>query len=73
MAHKFGLVSFIDGGNVYNPILPDFSEQLRWAAGIGVRYYTVIGPVRFDVAFPLNPRSDVDDPFQFYVSLGQAF
>lgn len=70
---NFGLVPFIDGGNVYTPILPDFSEDLQWAAGIGARYHTVVGPVRFDIAFPLNPRNGVDDPFQFYVSLGQAF
>jgi len=70
---NFALVPFVDGGNVYTSVLPDLSEDLRWAAGIGARYHTAIGPVRFDVAFPLNPRDDVDDPFQFYVSLGQAF
>jgi translocation and assembly module TamA len=70
---NFGLVPFIDGGNVYTPVYPDFSEELRWAAGIGARYITVVGPVRFDIAFPLNPPSEVDDPFQFYISLGQAF
>jgi translocation and assembly module TamA len=32
----------------------------------------VIGPIRLDVAFPINKR-DVDDDFQFYVSIGQAF
>ncbi|MBK8208982.1 MAG: outer membrane protein assembly factor [Rhodospirillales bacterium] len=70
---NFGLVPFIDGGNVYTQVYPDFSEELRWAAGIGARYTTVVGPVRFDIAFPLNPPRELDDPFQFYVSLGQAF
>lgn len=70
---NFGLVPFIDGGNVYTPVYPDFSEELRWAAGIGARYLTVIGPLRFDIAFPLNPPRELDDPFQFYISLGQAF
>lgn len=70
---NFGLVPFVDGGNVYTQVYPDLSEELRWAAGIGARYVTVIGPVRFDIAFPLNPPRAVDDPFQFYISLGQAF
>ncbi|MFO1114012.1 MAG: BamA/TamA family outer membrane protein, partial [Rhodospirillales bacterium] len=70
---KFSLVPFVDGGNVYNAVYPDFSEQLRWAAGIGARYDTVVGPVRFDVAFPINPPKELNERFQFYISLGQAF
>lgn len=70
---NFGIVPFIDGGTVYDSIVPDFSETIRWGAGIGLRYYTAVGPARLDVAFPINPRSDVDEPFQFYVNIGQAF
>lgn len=70
---KFSLVPFVDGGNVYNAVYPDFSEQLRWAAGIGARYDTVVGPVRFDIAFPINPPKELNERFQFYISLGQAF
>ena len=47
-------------------------QALRWAAGIGARYYTAIGPVRFDVAVPLNKRSD-DASWQVYISIGQSF
>lgn len=70
---NFGIVPFIDGGTVYNSVYPDGSETIRWGAGIGFRYYTVIGPVRLDFAFPINPPDAVDDPFQFYVNIGQAF
>lgn len=70
---KFSLVPFVDGGNVYNAVYPDFSEELRWAAGIGARYDTVVGPVRFDIAFPINPPKELNERFQFYISLGQAF
>jgi len=31
-----------------------------------------VGPIRVDVAFPLNPRSD-DDVWALYVGIGQAF
>ncbi len=51
---------------------PDFSNTFRWAAGLGLRYFTGFGPVRLDVAFPIHKR-DSDDTYQFYISFGQAF
>jgi translocation and assembly module TamA len=66
------VVPFIDGGNVYDASWPDLGQGLLWAGGLGVRYYTDFGPLRFDVATPINGRPS-DDNFQFYVSLGQAF
>lgn len=68
-----GLVPFVDGGQVYKTTLPGFDEDLQWAAGLGLRYITPIGPIRLDVAFPLDRRAGIDDRFQFYVSIGQAF
>jgi translocation and assembly module TamA len=40
--------------------------------GLGFRYYTGIGPIRVDIAAPLNPRKG-DKPVALYVSIGQAF
>jgi len=68
-----GLATFLDGGSAFNASFPDFEESLRWGAGIGIRYFTSVGPLRLDVAMPLNRRSEIDDPFQIYVSIGQAF
>jgi len=68
-----GLVAFIDGGQAFENPVPSLSDPLLWGAGLGLRYYTPIGPVRADVAIPLNRRRGVDDAFQIYVSLGQAF
>ncbi|MEQ8587946.1 MAG: autotransporter assembly complex family protein [Thalassobaculaceae bacterium] len=68
----FGVVPFIDAGQVYDRELPRLDEELQWAAGLGLRYFTAIGPIRADLAFPLNPR-DSDEVFQVYFSLGQAF
>ena len=42
-------------------------------AGLGLRIYTPIGPVRLDVATPLARRKDIDDIAQFYCSIGQSF
>lgn len=68
-----GIVPFVEGGNVYDEQTPDFGEDLFWAAGLGLRYFTIAGPIRLDVAFPLNRRDGIDDEYQIYVSLGQAF
>jgi translocation and assembly module TamA len=69
-----GLVPFLDGGTVFLDRVPDFGDQdMLYGAGLGLRYYTAIGPIRLDVAFPINKREGVDDSFQLYVSIGQAF
>lgn len=67
----FGVVPFFDAGNVYADSLPDLSG-LRYGAGIGVRYYSSFGPLRIDVATPLN-RQAGDSRIGVYISLGQAF
>ena len=73
---EWGFVAFVDGGSAFENSLGQSStildEDMRWGAGVGLRYYTAIGPVRLDVATPLNPRSD-DDAVQFYISIGQSF
>ncbi len=66
-----GLVPFIDAGNVYPTIYPD-NGSLFYSAGLGVRYYTAIGPIRLDLAFPIAKRA-TDKAFQIYISVGQAF
>ena len=73
VTEEIGVVPFIDGGTVYDDPIPTGDETLRWAAGLGLRYFTGFGPIRLDVAFPLNPRDGVDETFQFYISFGQAF
>jgi translocation and assembly module TamA len=69
---NYGIVPFFDAGTVSTQVVPTFDEPIQYAAGIGLRYYTSIGPIRADFAVPLNPRSG-DDRFAFYVSIGQAF
>jgi len=69
----FGVVPFIDGGRAGLEVHPSDFDDLLWAGGLGLRYYTPIGPLRFDVAMPINRRQGVDDPYQIYISLGQAF
>lgn len=68
---NFGIVPFVDGGNIYSATFPDFTG-MRYGAGIGVRYYSSFGPLRLDVGTPINPQPG-DNPIAIYISLGQAF
>ncbi len=68
---NFGVVPFVDAGNVYDSSTPDFSE-FRIGAGIGLRYYSSFGPIRIDVGTPINPQTG-DSRIAIAVSLGQAF
>jgi translocation and assembly module TamA len=68
---NFGIVPFFDGGSLTKEALPNFKDW-RFAAGIGVRYYSSFGPIRVDFGVPLN-RQKGDGPFAVTVSLGQAF
>jgi len=67
----FGAAAFVDAGQASGDTLP-FSGTMRVGVGAGVRYYTSIGPVRLDVAVPLN-RPPQGDGFELYIGLGQAF
>ncbi len=67
-----GAVTFLEAGLVSEELYPSFSEEPLYAAGVGLRYYSPVGPIRVDVAVPLNSR-DVDDPFAVYFSIGQAY
>jgi translocation and assembly module TamA len=72
LTDTIGIVPFVDAGQAFAGSLPDGSEKLRVAAGMGLRYYTGLGPIRLDVALPLNRRRG-EDPYGVYVSIGQAF
>ena len=68
-----GVVPFFDAGTAFAGSLPNFNERIFKAAGIGLRYYTGIGPIRVDLAFPLDRIKGNQPPVALYVSLGQAF
>lgn len=71
LGRNFGVVGFVDAGAIGFQETPDFSN-LRYAAGIGARYNLSFGPIRADIAFPLDKREG-DASFQIYISIGQAF
>ncbi len=72
LENNIGLVAFLDGGQVFSETELQFQDDFLWGAGLGLRYYLDFGPIRLDLAFPLN-RRDKDSAFQVYVSIGQAY
>ncbi len=72
VTEDIGLVSFLDGGMVYDDVDTKVFQDMLWGAGLGARYYTPIGPVRVDVAVPLDKRPG-DSSWQLYLSIGQSF
>ena len=68
---NFGIVGFVDAGQVYRSSTPTFTD-MRFGAGIGARYYTNFGPMRIDVATPIE-RKPGEARISVYVSIGQAF
>jgi outer membrane protein assembly factor BamA len=71
-ATGLGAALFYDVGNVYTRI-EDVDLDLRHAVGVGLRYDSPVGLLRVDFGIPLNRRRDIDDPYQLFFSLGQAF
>jgi translocation and assembly module TamA len=68
---SFGFALFADGGGVSQSARLNSGDFLV-GVGAGVRYYSLIGPVRLDVALPTHRRPK-DDKFEIYIGLGQAF
>jgi translocation and assembly module TamA len=73
-----GVVAFWEGGNVRKSGAIFKLKDMLFGYGAGVRYYTQLGQIRFDLAFPTKIRKSqtgkrVDSRFNIYISVGQAF
>jgi outer membrane protein assembly complex protein YaeT len=68
----FGGVLFYDYGEVFSQSRYYSLPQLSTTTGIGLRYNTVIGPVRLDYGYKLKPFQGTER-YKIYISIGQAF
>ncbi|MEJ0008978.1 MAG: BamA/TamA family outer membrane protein [Steroidobacteraceae bacterium] len=89
VGRNYGFAVFADGGRVYggrtDPIAvpgapapaPPPPNGYQFGAGVGIRYYTPIGPLRLDLAFPMESSNERrlrnDDRLEVYIGLGPAF
>ncbi|MDO5603753.1 MAG: autotransporter assembly complex family protein [Paracoccus sp. (in: a-proteobacteria)] len=69
---RIGAVIFADAGQIWDDGAWQGNTKWHAGAGVGVRYTTPIGPIRFDVATPIRGNDD-DSKVQLYLGLGQAF
>jgi translocation and assembly module TamA len=72
VTERFGAVGFVDAGLVAEDARLGGDSDTRIGAGVGLRYFTSFGPLRFDVAAPLDKRSQ-DSSVAVYIGIGQAF
>lgn len=68
---RWGVVAFVDGGAVGTEKFPA-GDEFSLGVGVGVRYDLGFGPIRADIAVPLDKREG-DPSFQIYLSIGQSF
>ena len=71
LTENLGVVAFADAGYVGESSEFDNNGEWHSGAGLGVRYQTGLGPIRFDVAGPTG--GETSDGVQFYIGIGQAF
>jgi outer membrane protein insertion porin family/translocation and assembly module TamA len=77
---NFGIVLFLDAGNVWSESFGVSLADLRYDVGPELRYQTAIGPIRFDLGYQLNPipgllinGSPQTRRYRLHFSIGQAF
>jgi len=67
----FGIVIFVDTGNVWKRV-DNIGSTLRYTTGLGLRYHTPVGPIRIDYGQKLNKERG-ESAGEIHFSLGHAF
>ncbi len=72
LTERWSIVAFVDGVGVAAALANYPSEEILWSVGGGVRWNTIIGPVRAEYGYNLNPRT-FDPEGTLHVSIGFPF
>ena len=67
----FGIVTFVDAGNVWQ-LAENIDDTIKYTVGMGLRYKTPVGPVRLDYGHKMS-REEGESPGEFYFTFGHAF
>lgn len=72
LGRRLTLGTFVDSGNVYILVRNIDLRDLRYSAGLGLRYRTPLGPIRVDWGYKLNRRPE-ESASHFHFTIGNAF
>ena len=62
---NWSVAAFVDSGNAFDSFT---NLHLKTGIGAGIRWYSPLGPVRVDIAFPQD--KDAPDDWRLHVTLG---
>lgn len=66
-------VAFMDAGNAWREPGDISLGDLEFTPGVGLRYETIVGPLRLDVARRTDKEEDFLPRYVFHISIGHAF
>ncbi len=66
------LITFLDSGNVFLQSLSSNLLHQRVSTGFGFRYRSPVGPIGFDLGFPLDEKKG-EPSVRFHFELGSSF
>ena len=72
----FGVVQFVDAGNIFAKMSDISLAQLRTSLGLGIRYDSPVGPLRLDFGFKTSRlvfNGVREHGWEYHVSFGQVF
>jgi outer membrane protein insertion porin family len=69
---SLGLVTFLDGGNVWLTRDDVVLNEYKFTVGAGLRYMTPVGPFRLDYGYKLD-REEGESAGEIHFSIGHAF
>ena len=72
LPRSFGLVFFLDHGNVWEDLPSVTLSQIKSTVGMGMRYHTPVGPLRLDWGFKLD-REPKEPASELHFALGHIF
>jgi outer membrane protein assembly complex protein YaeT len=74
LTRNVGTVFFLDAGNVWSYWSMTDLKDMRLTTGVGLRYQTIIGPLRLDYGFRCNAEEREEGvPGKFHLSIGHTF
>lgn len=73
LQNNLSLATFFDFGHVFEGSVPKLDEKFLRSWGLGLHYHTPLGPLKLDIAFPLDKREGIDQNYQIYLSMGKSF